>query len=107
MKKLLAVLLFVSLTGCNWLLYRADVEQGNIVTPDMTSQLHIGMTPQQVRYVMGNPILTHSFDINRWDYLYTLRKSTNPTEVERLTLHFKNGQLAEISPVAKYQIVSS
>ena len=31
--------------------YRADVQQGNFVSKEMVSQLKVGMTPEQVRFV--------------------------------------------------------
>lgn len=104
MKKLMIVLFCIALTGCNWIVYRQNVEQGNIITPDMTAQLQIGMTPQQVRYIMGNPVLAHSFDINRWDYIYTLRKGSHDADAERITLYFTDGRLVRIGPVEKYKV---
>ena len=36
--------------------YRANVQQGNFVSKEMVSQLKVGMTPEQVRFVMGTPL---------------------------------------------------
>lgn len=102
MKKILLFWLCISLSGC--ILYRQDVQQGNIVTQEALSQLYPGMSAQQVRYILGNPVLSHSFDVNRWDYIYTFRTGACPTEVKRLTLYFENDQLVRISPISRYQI---
>lgn len=103
MKKISLLFCFMLLTACG-ILYRPDVQQGNIVTQDMLDDIHPGMSSQQVRYLLGNPVLSHSFDVNRWDYIYTYRKSTNPTDVKRVTLYFSNDQLQRISPTVTYQI---
>lgn len=105
MKNVVLALLIFVLTGCS-LIYRPDMQQGNVITPDMVAQLQPGMTSQQVKHIMGNPVLAHSFDVNRWDYIYTYRKSTNPTDVERITLFFANDRLQKITPVEKYKIAS-
>ena len=104
--KILFLIFCFLLNGCNSLLYRQDLQQGNILTNEMTAQLHLGMTPEQVRFVMGNPVLVPSFDVNRWDYVYTFRKNSCPTKVERLTLYFEGGQLRKITGIEKYQIPS-
>ena len=37
--------------------YKIDVEQGNIVTPEMVGQLKPGMSRRQVRFILGTPLL--------------------------------------------------
>ena len=103
MKKI-TLLCFAFLLAACGIIYRPDIQQGNITTPDMVSQLRIGMTPQEVRYIMGTPVLSHSFDIHRWDYIYTYRKGTAPTDAEKITLFFVKGHLAKITPTEKYII---
>ena len=48
--------------------YRPDVQQGNVVTKDMVDQLRPGMTRDQVRFLLGTPMLTDVFHQDRWDY---------------------------------------
>ena len=84
----------------NWsLLYRADVQQGNVVTQEMVDTLRPGMTQNQVRYVLGTPLVTDSFNNNRWDYIY--RNQSGETGVitqKRLTVLFDaNGNLSGIA----------
>ncbi|HMY82247.1 MAG TPA: outer membrane protein assembly factor BamE, partial [Agitococcus sp.] len=50
--------------------YKIDLPQGNPITQDMANKLKIGMTPSQVRYVLGSPMVTDTFNANRWDYVY-------------------------------------
>jgi outer membrane protein assembly factor BamE len=83
-------------TGCVTV-YRVDVPQGNVVTQDMLDLLKPGMSPNQVRFVLGTPLLTDPFHKERWDYFYSLRKGNAQTaETRRVTVYFKNDQLARI-----------
>ena len=63
--------------------YRIDVEQGNIITPEMVEQLQQGMTRRQVRFILGTPLIEDTFNEDRWDYRYTLRNGTGHTRRER------------------------
>ena len=73
--------------------YRPDVHQGNIITKEMVDQLRQGMTREQVRFMLGTPLLTSEFHKDRWDYPYYLNPRTGPVQSRRLTLHFKDNKL--------------
>ena len=53
--------------------YRIDIRQGNYVTQEMVSQLKPGMSRDQVRFVLGTPLVTDVFHTDRWDYIYRFR----------------------------------
>lgn len=75
--------------------YRPDVQQGNIVTKDMVDQLRTGMTRDQVRFLLGTPMLTDIFHQDRWDYPYVLlRRSTGEMQVRKLHVVFAEGKMA-------------
>lgn len=94
--RLLPVLLILyTLQGC--ILYVADVEQGNILTEDMVKQVKPGQSEQQVRYILGSPLIEDTFHRNRWDYFYSIKKGgRDRVEKKRLTIIFENGKVAEI-----------
>jgi outer membrane protein assembly factor BamE len=73
--------------------YRPDVHQGNIVTKEMVDQLRIGMTRDQVRFMLGTPLLTSEFRKDRVDYIYYLNPLKGPVQNRRLTLYFKENRL--------------
>jgi outer membrane protein assembly factor BamE len=50
--------------------YRIDVQQGNVLTQEMVSQLRPGLSMDQVRFILGTPVLADMFHANRWDYFY-------------------------------------
>lgn len=84
------------LSGC-FSVYKLEIQQGNVVTQEMIDKLKPGMTRDQVRYVLGTPLITDPFHPDRWDYYYYLRRSKDKTgEARHLTVIFKNDVLAEI-----------
>lgn len=101
-KHLLTSFTFVgllALAGCSFPgVYKIDIQQGNVVTQDMINQLRPGMTRRQVRFIMGNPLLTDTFHADRWDYLYSLQPGGGERQQERMTIVFNgNDQLVSLS----------
>lgn len=76
--------------------YRADVQQGNVVTAEMVSALKPGMTKRQVRYALGSPPVADPFHKDRWDYVYSFQKGSGQRSQQQLTLIFKDDALATI-----------
>ena len=79
--------------------YRIDVQQGNVLTQEMAAQLRPGLTRDQVRFVLGTPMLVDMFRTDRWDYVYRLQKGrTNEVETRRFSVFFDaDGKLARVS----------
>jgi outer membrane protein assembly factor BamE len=48
--------------------------QGNVVTKDRPRMVKPGMTREQVRDMLGSPLLTDPFHADRWDYVFTIRR---------------------------------
>jgi len=97
MIRALTLLLALQLTGCGWLTpYRIDVQQGNFVSQDMTTQLKRGMTKDQVRFILGTPLLTDIFHADRWDYVYLLDRPGEPRVERHLAVYFENDRLARL-----------
>lgn len=76
--------------------YRIDVRQGNYVDQTMVAQLRRGMTPEQVRFVMGTPLVVDMFRENRWDYVYLFQPGRGQPESRRLSLFFADGVLERV-----------
>ena len=76
--------------------YRIEIQQGNYISQEMLAQLKLGMTREQVRYVLGTPLVTDIFHADRWDYVY-YRERTGRAEQRRISVHFdKQGRLERI-----------
>ena len=84
-----------ALAGCSFPgVYKLDIQQGNIVTQDMIDQLKPGMTRRQVRFIMGNALISDTFHPNRLDYLYTLQPGGGQRQQEHSSILFNdNDQL--------------
>jgi outer membrane protein assembly factor BamE len=82
-------------------LYKMDIRQGNYVTAEMREKLKLGMSRQQVRYVLGTPMISDPFHANRWDYVYLLEHRGKLIEEQRLTLLFEGDNLARIDDGSK------
>jgi len=77
--------------------YRIEIQQGNFVSQEMVSQLKLGMSKDQVRFVLGTPLITDSFHADRWDYVFR-RQKANSRELEqrKLAVFFEDGKLKRI-----------
>ena len=73
--------------------YRPDVHQGNIITQEMVDQLRQGMSREQVRCMLGTPLLTSDFHKDRWDYPYYLNPLKGPVQSRRLTIYFEDNKV--------------
>ncbi|MCU0803572.1 MAG: outer membrane protein assembly factor BamE [Burkholderiales bacterium] len=87
--------------------YRMEVQQGNYIPQEAALQLKPGMTKDQVRFLLGTPLLNDVFHQDRWDYVFR-RQRANATEIEeqRLTLLFKDDRLVQMIGDAAPEIVS-
>jgi outer membrane protein assembly factor BamE len=73
--------------------YWPDVQQGNVVTQEMVDQLRPGMTREQVRFLLGTPLLVSVFHQDRWDYVYRLARGSGEVQSRRLVVFFKDNRL--------------
>jgi len=76
--------------------YQIDIQQGNEVTQAMLDQLKPGMTPSQVRFVMGTPLVVDPFHADRWDYVLRVEKAGRLIDRRRVTVVFRDGVLQGI-----------
>ena len=74
--------------------YRITVQQGNFVSSEMLTQLKVGMTPDQVRFALGTPLLADAFHANRWDYIFRLQRGSGEVTTSRVTVYFKDNVVA-------------
>jgi outer membrane protein assembly factor BamE len=75
--------------------YRITVVQGNFVSAEQAAQLQAGMTRDQVRALLGTPLLTDIFHADRWDYIFYFKRGFKDVVQERdLVLNFSGDTLA-------------
>lgn len=73
--------------------YKINIQQGVVVTQEMADQLKTGMTRDQVRFVLGTPILTDPFHTERWDYPFRFQPGRGRIEERRFTVYFENDRM--------------
>ncbi len=84
----------IALSGC---VYRLTVQQGNLVDVEKVEQVAVGMTRNQVRFLLGTPLVDDAFNKDRWDYLYYVKPGRKPaTEKHWITVYFEDGKVARL-----------
>ncbi len=78
--------------------YKIDVQQGNVLSQDMVSQLKPGQTREQVRFILGTPLINDIFHQQRWDYVYRYENGkTGQVESRKFSVYFnKEGRLERV-----------
>ena len=73
---------------------RVEVVQGNFISKEQVEALRAGMSRQQVRDLLGTPLLASIFHADRWDYVFTLKRKGVDAQARKFTAFFK-GDLLE------------
>lgn len=77
--------------------YRIDIRQGNYITQEMVAQLKPGMSRDQVRFLLGTPLVADIFHADRWDYVYSFRPGRGETQMRRFSVFFEDGKLVRVA----------
>lgn len=95
MRHALCALIIMTLSACN-LVYKQDIQQGNVLDDDSVAQLETGMTKRQVLVLLGSPSVQSPFHTNRWDYMNTFARRGGEPVKRVLTLRFEEDRLASV-----------
>ncbi|MDQ2734029.1 MAG: outer membrane protein assembly factor BamE [Pseudomonadota bacterium] len=76
--------------------YRLEIVQGNVITREQAARIKPGMTKAQVRDVLGSPLVTDPFHVDRWDYVFTIRRQGAEPQLRRVVVLFKGDALESI-----------
>lgn len=82
----------------NWFTpFRIEIQQGNFFTAETVAQVQPGMTREQVRFLLGTPLVTDPFRTNRWDYVFVRHQANfRGSEQRRVSVFFENDVVARI-----------
>ena len=80
------------LTGCN-LIYKQNIQQGNALEQDDLDQLELGMSKNQVAFLLGTPAIQDPFHQERWDYLSSFARRGGDPVRRLVTLKFEDDTL--------------
>ena len=98
-------LLCAVLTSCAWIdqplgfvaksinPYRFELIQGNVITKEQLEVLRTGMSKNQVKEVLGTPLISSLFHEERWDYAFTVRRSGQEIQKKKLAVFFVKDEL--------------
>lgn len=77
--------------------YRPDIVQGNFISKEQLETIRVGMSKDQVKQLLGTPLLNDIFHADRWDYVFAYKRGdTQQVEQRNVTLTFKGISLAKI-----------
>ena len=78
MQKIMLTLFVTSvLAGCSTLgVYKVDIPQGTPLTQAQAAKIQVGMSHQQVRFLLGSPTISDPVNPLRWDYIYNYTPGT-------------------------------
>ncbi|XOD70085.1 MAG: outer membrane protein assembly factor BamE [Sodalis sp. (in: enterobacteria)] len=80
-------------TGCSMferIVFHPEINQGNYLTPGNVAKIHIGMTKQQVVYILGTAMIKDPFGSNTWYYIFRREPSYLSITQQNLILTFNN-----------------
>jgi len=63
----------LTLSACSSWVYRYDVAQGNYLEQKSIDKLQIDMSKEQVKFILGSPVVVDAFDNDTWSYVYKLK----------------------------------
>jgi outer membrane protein assembly factor BamE len=76
--------------------YKIDIVQGNFVSKEQAEALQLGMSRNDVRNILGTPLLTSVFHADRWDYVFTFKRQGVETQARKVTVFFKGEALERV-----------
>ncbi len=87
---LLVILTSMTLAGCVRS-YRVEIQQGNVISAEQIEKLNPGTSRNEVRFILGTPLIVDPFHAERWDYFYSLDPAKGEQVTKyRLSIWFEN-----------------
>lgn len=89
----------LSLSACSSWVYRIDIPQGNYLEQKSIDKIQVGMTKEQVKFVLGSPVVIDSFDQDTWNYIYRFKsgRSEKLNMQKNFTVKFEDDKLVSAS----------
>lgn len=96
-KSFLLILMCLSVAVSSGCVYRAAISQGNLIKQEDLDQAEIGMTRNQIRFLLGTPMIDDPFHRDRWDYVYYLKVGREDATFKRwVSVIFTDDRVSEI-----------
>lgn len=85
----------IAVSGCN-LIYKQNIQQGNAMEQEDLDQLRLGMSQNQVAFLLGTPSIRDPFHHDRWDYVSSFSRRGGEPVMRKVTLLFEDGALVKM-----------
>ena len=96
-KSIVLILLCITLATASGCVYRANIAQGNLIKQEDLDQAEVGMTRNQIRFLLGTPMIDDPFHQDRWDYVYYLTIGRKDAVNKRwVSIFFVEDRVSEI-----------
>ncbi len=93
MVRLFCLVIVLFTTSC---VYTLDIQQGNILDQKEVDRLRVGLSKNQVIFVLGSPVADDSFSDDQWVYLYTFTNENRAVNrTKKLELFFEEEKLVK------------
>ena len=75
--------------------YRVEIQQGNVISAEQIEKLIPGTPRDEVRFILGTPLIEDPFHAQRWDYFYSLDPAKGEKVTQyRLSIWFEDEKIA-------------
>ena len=105
---IVTTIFFLNLSGCQLLpedkqlkSFRVLVQQGNVIDESKVNLLKINMSKEQVIFLLGEPVVNNIFNKNRWDYVYYRKRDPEETQLNMISIFFKEDNVISMKRIAK------
>ena len=95
------ILIFLISACSSFSFYKVPVTQGNIFEDKDIEKLQVGQSMDQVKFILGSPMIRDPFHSNRWDYLNLITIGDEKIIEKKLVVIFDNENL-----LSSWKIVS-
>ncbi len=75
--------------------HRIDIQQGNVLESADVKKIKPGLTKEQVRGMLGSPVLNPVFNTNRWDYVFYLKRADHKPQEKLFSIYFQNDSVSD------------
>lgn len=94
--KLFSILVLLNLIACSSIApYKVPILQGNIFEEKEIEKLSVGLSKEQVQFILGTALIKDPFHSYRWDYYYSVQVGENLVNQKKLSVNFDSNSLLD------------
>jgi outer membrane protein assembly factor BamE len=97
--RIITIVLALSFSACSSWVFRLDIPQGNYLEQKDIDKLQIAMSKEQVKFILGSPVVLDAFDNDTWNYVYRLKsgRSSDLDTKKHFKVTFENNLIVSAS----------